>query len=117
MAETNTKVVVGKFKIEQVYGRFFQFALYANNGQLLIESRPYASDKSCKAALDTFKANMADPATKCRIDEDKNHNFKFIFKNRNNIYVGETYSNPDSATKASQSVIKFAAVSDLVSEV
>lgn len=107
------KQVVGKYKIECVYGDLYQFSLFANNGQLLYESREYASMASCKSGIETFKKNIADPKTKIRIDEDKNGRFKYIIKNGNSIYVGETYSTKSAAESSSESVKRFALVSQI----
>lgn len=59
-AETAAKSVVGKYRVDCVYGDLYQFYLYANNGQLLYESREYASKKSCLEGIETFKKNMQD---------------------------------------------------------
>ena len=108
VAPVKTSGVLGKYKMECVYGELYQFSLYANNGQLLYESREYASKKSCLDGIETFKKNIQDPATTVRIDMDKNKRFKYIIKNRNSIYVGETYSNKGQAESSAESVKRFA---------
>lgn len=113
--ETTVKAgVVGKYRVDCVYGDLYQFHLYANNGQLLYESREYASKKSCLDGIETFKKNMQDPATTVRVDKDKNNRYKFIIKNRNSIYVGETYDNKKQAESSAESVKRFANVSQVV---
>ena len=109
-----TATVTGKYKIECVYGDLYLFYLYANNGQLLYESREYASKKSCMDGIETFKRNLQDPATTVRVDMDKNKRFKFIIKNRNSIYVGETYDPKKQAQSSAESVNRFALSSQLV---
>jgi len=111
---TATKGVVGKYRVDCVYGDLYQFHLYANNGQLLYESREYASKKSCLDGIETFKKNMQDAATTVRVDKDKNNRYKFIIKNRNSIYVGETYDNKKQAESSAESVKRFAVVSQVV---
>ncbi|CDD09674.1 putative uncharacterized protein [Clostridium sp. CAG:349] len=113
-AETTAKGVVGKYRVDCVYGDLYQFYLYANNGQLLYESREYASKKSCLEGIETFKKNMQDAATTVRVDKDKNNRYKFIIKNRNSIYVGETYDNKKQAESSAESVKRFAVVSQVV---
>ena len=75
--EADKPKVVGKYTIEDT-GYAYQFHLYANNGQLLYESREYASLNSCKGGIATFKKNVAD--CEYRIDVDKNGGYKYIFK-------------------------------------
>lgn len=106
--------VKGKFIIECVYGDLFQFSLYANNGQLLYESREYASKASCASGIETFKKNLLDGKTKTRIDKDKNGNYKFIIKNGNSIYVGESYKSEQSAINSAESTKRFAQISDII---
>ncbi len=108
--------IKGKYIIECVYGDLYQFSLYANNGQLLYESREYASLASCKSGIDTFKKNVQDEKTKTRIDVDKNKNYKFIIKNGNSIYVGESYKTKTAAENSAESVKRFALISDLVTK-
>ncbi len=106
--------VVGKYRVDCVYGDLYQFYLYANNGQLLYESREYATKKSCLDGIETFKKNMQDDATTVRVDKDKNNRYKFIIKNRNSIYVGETYDNKKQAESSAESVKRFAIISQVV---
>lgn len=110
---TVTNVVKGKYKIVEECG-FFKFELYANNGQLLYESREYATANSCKSGIETFKKNVE--IADCRVDKDKNGNFRYIIKKGNSIYVGESYSTKTSAENSAESVRKFAGVSPLVEE-
>ena len=106
-----TATVTGKYKIECVYGDLYLFYLYANNGQLLYESREYASKKSCMDGIETFKKNIL--AGEHRVDVDKNGGYKYIFKKGNSIYIGETYSTAKAAERSAESVIRFAPVSEL----
>ncbi|MCI7584146.1 MAG: YegP family protein [Christensenellaceae bacterium] len=108
--ETEKPKVVGKYIIEDT-GYAFQFRLYANNGQLLYESREYASYNSCKGGIETFKKNIL--AGEHRVDVDKNGGYKYIFKKGNSIYIGETYSTAKAAERSAESVIRFAPVSEL----
>ena len=79
-AETAAKGVVGKYRVDCVYGDLYQFYLYANNGQLLYESREYASKKSCLEGIETFKKNMQDAATTVRVDKDKTTDISSLSK-------------------------------------
>lgn len=113
-ASAKDKRVTGKYRVENVFGELYQFYLYANNGQLLYESREYSSKKSCFEGIETFKKHMADEATSVRVDMDKNKRFKYIIKNRNSIYVGETYANRSQAESSAESVKRFALISPTV---
>ena len=108
--EAEKPKVVGKYTIEDT-GYAYQFHLYANNGQLLYESREYASLNSCKGGIATFKKNVAD--CEYRIDVDKNGGYKYIFKKGNSIYIGETYSTAKAAERSAESVKRFAQVSEI----
>ena len=106
--------IKGKYTIECVYGDLYQFSLFANNGQLLYESREYATLASCKSGIETYKKNVQDEKTKTRIDVDKNKNYKFIIKNGNSIYVGESYKTKTAAENSAESVKRFALISDII---
>ena len=108
--EADKPKVVGKYTIEDT-GYAYQFHLYANNGQLLYESREYASLNSCKGGIATFKKNVAD--CEYRIDVDKNGGYKCIFKRGNSVYIGETYSTAKAAERSAESVKRFAQVSEI----
>ena len=89
----------------------YQFILYANNGQLLYESREYATLASCKSGIETFKKNVADCTY--RIAQDKNGAWKFIFRKGNSIYIGESYSTKTAAENNAESVKRFSQISEI----
>ena len=104
------KKVVGKYVID-ANEDFYQFSLYANNGQLLYESREYATLATCKSGIETFKKNVAE--CDYRIAQDKNGNWKYIFRKGNSIYIGESYSTEQSAENSAESTKRFAGISEL----
>lgn len=104
------KKVVGKYLIE-ANEDFYQFSLYANNGQLLYESREYATLATCKSGIETFKKNVAE--CDYRVAQDKNGNWKYIFRKGNSIYIGESYSTEQSAENSAISTKRFAGISEL----
>ena len=104
------KKVVGKYVID-ANEDFYQFSLYANNGQLLYESREYATIATCKSGIETFKKNVAE--CDYRIAQDKNGNWKYIFRKGNSIYIGESYSTELSAENSAESTKRFAGISEL----
>lgn len=108
--DDDTRQVAGKYKIEKSVD-IYQFILYANNGQLLYESREYATLASCKSGIETFKKNVAD--CPYRIAQDKNGAWKFIFRKGNSIYIGESYSTKTAAENNAESVKRFSQISEI----
>lgn len=108
--DDDTRQVAGKYKIEKSVD-IYQFILYANNGQLLYESREYATLASCKSGIETFKKNVADCTY--RIAQDKNGAWKFIFRKGNSIYIGESYSTKTAAENNAESVKRFSQISEI----
>lgn len=112
-SEDDKPKVVGKYVISST-SDFHQYSLYANNGQLLYESRAYATLNSCKAGIETFKKNIV--SCEYRIDVDKNGGYKYIFKKGNSIYIGESYRTAKAAENSAESVKRFALISNIVVE-
>ncbi len=115
---SNPNGAVGKWEIETEENngkKVFIYLLYANNGQLLYESRDYASYASCKNGLETFIKTVRDGDF--IIDPDKAGRYKFILrsKNKNSMveYLGQNYSTHSAAESSAESVYKFALVSSL----
>lgn len=108
--DDDTRQVAGKYRIEKSVD-IYQFILYANNGQLLYESREYATLASCKSGIETFKKNVADCTY--RIAQDKNGAWKFIFRKGNSIYIGESYSTKTAAENNAESVKRFSQISEI----
>lgn len=114
----NENGAVGKWVIETEVNngkKVFIYLLYANNGQLLYESRDYATYASCKSGLETFIKTVRDG--EFIIDPDKAGRYKFILrsKNKNSMveYLGQNYSTQKAAESSAESVYKFAMVSSL----
>lgn len=88
----------------------FVYLLYANNGQLLYESREYKSADSCKSGLETFVKTVKDGVF--IVDEDKFGRYKFILRSRKAgsqaEYVGQNYSDKSACMSSAVSVYKFA---------
>ncbi len=109
---------VGKWAIEK-YDEdekpTFVFLLYANNGQLLYESRDYASYSSCKNGVGTFIKTVKEGDF--YIDPDKSGRYKFVLRNKNNNslmeYIGPNYSTHKTACNNADSVYRFALVSPI----
>ncbi|MCR4661483.1 MAG: DUF1508 domain-containing protein [Clostridia bacterium] len=102
----------GKWEISQVDESDkkspFTYTLTANNGQLLYESRDYASKVTCKQGLETFIETIKDGYF--IIDPDKAGRFKFILRSQNSSmeYEGQSYDTKQACEKNVDSVYRFA---------
>ena len=85
----------------------YVFLLYANNGQLLYESRDYKTADNCKSGLDTFVKTLKEG--KFIIDSDKFGRYRFILRKAGNQveYLGQNYSDKAACTRSAISVYKF----------
>ena len=105
------KGATGKWEIAlaepDTAGSPYVFLLYANNGQLLYESRDYKTADNCKSGLDTFVKVLKEG--KFIIDSDKFGRYNFILRKAGNQveYVGQNYSDKAACTRSAVSVYKF----------
>lgn len=116
LSVSNPNGVTGKWEIakdEDGDKPTYSFLLYANNGQLLYESRDYASASSCKNGVETFIKTVKEG--EFIIDPDKAGRFKFLLRNPNSSslmeYIGQNYTTNKAASNSADSVYKFALVS------
>ncbi|NLL55657.1 MAG: YegP family protein [Clostridiales bacterium] len=91
---------------------FYEYLLYANNGQLLYESQEYKSYASCKNGLFTFIENVKNGYFV--IDSDKAGRYKFILRSNKPSsqaqYIGQFYKTLDGCKESINSVYKFALI-------
>lgn len=115
----------GKYEISNSDLGGFIFCLYANNGQILYESRNYASYDSCEDAITRFKNACADGTFS--IKEDMFKKYRLIIKPATasaQQYYGDSFEtlarckqNAESIKRFSQSVtINDATDADFVAE-
>ena len=87
----------------------YVYLLFANNGQLLYESREYKTEDSCRSGIDTFVKTLNEGVF--IIDKDKFGRFKFILRSRRAgsqvEYVGQNYQDRPSCINSAISVFKF----------
>ena len=87
----------------------YVYLLFANNGQLLYESREYKTEDSCKSGIDTFVKTLNEGVF--IIDKDKFGRFKFILRSRRAgsqvEYVGQNYQDRPSCINSAISVFRF----------
>jgi uncharacterized protein YegP (UPF0339 family) len=109
----------GKWEIakvdETVNTSSFVYLLYANNGQLLYESKEYKAYATCKNGLITFINTVQNG--NFIIDEDKAKRFKFILRSNKAgsqaEYIGQFYRNKTTCQNSIDSLYKFALLSSL----
>lgn len=91
----------------------YEFLLFANNGQLLYESKEYKTYASCKSGLITFIETVRDG--NFIIDSDKAGRFKFILRSNKAgsqaEYIGQFYRSQDACESSIDSLYKFAILS------
>jgi uncharacterized protein YegP (UPF0339 family) len=103
----------GKWEIQEVLDggqRVFEYLLFANNGQLLYESKEYKSYASCKSGMYTFMDTVKNGSF--IIDADKAGRYKFILRSNKAgsqaEYIGQFYRSQDACQSSINSVYKFA---------
>ena len=98
---------MGKFEICIEGEKQYCFYLTANNGQVLYSSRYYASEKSCREGIESFK--RAAYVGNFFVDRDKFGNYRYVLKNIGSApsFIGESYDNKPQCEKIIESVKKF----------
>lgn len=110
---------VGKWEIvkidENVKNSPFVYLLFANNGQLLYESRDYKTIASCRNGLETFVNTVKNGFFV--IDPDKSGRFKFVLRNMATNspmeYYGQNYDTQKACASSIESVYHFALTSPI----
>ena len=113
-AVKNKQGAIGKWVIDNVDTEDpaspFVFLLYANNGQLLYESRDYKSYDNCRKGVDAFVSAVENGYF--IIDDDKFGRYKFFLRSKKTgsqaEYVGQNYDDKSSCESSAVSVYKFA---------
>lgn len=108
---------MGKFEISFEGDEHYCFYLLANNGQILYSSRYYASEKACRAGIDSFK--RAAYVGNFFVDRDKFGNYRYVLKNIGSApsFIGESYDNKPQCEKIIDSVKKFIVTATIELEV
>lgn len=105
-SQESTAAGSGKFIIFKRNDSYL-FALKANNGQLLLESKNYTSRDGVKRAINTLKKNIDGNFV---VDNDKTGKFRFVLYSAGNqmLFVGENYATKKSCENAINSTKRFA---------
>ncbi|MDR3216244.1 MAG: DUF1508 domain-containing protein [Clostridiaceae bacterium] len=94
----------------------FRFTLKAVNGVVLYESKDFASIKSCKGGIDTFKKAIKEGDFV--VEADRNDElFMFNLQNGGVTYIGELLRDRNSALNNVENVKKYAFTETIVDEI
>lgn len=104
--ETKNKVV-GKYEVYPAAG-FFKYRLKANNGQILLVSRPYKTREGAIKGIETFRKNAGNGSHRIITDKKGRAQFRIFTANDARLIVaGEIYPNAEGAQKALDSTLRF----------
>lgn len=105
-AKSTPKKVFGKFTISQE-GENYRYRLKASNGELLVVSELYTSEKACRTGIETIKKNAED--SNFEVVEDKHGLFSFrvMTKQGRCLATSANYKTKARALSASESFKKF----------
>ena len=108
IAESEVKnKVVGKYEVYPAAG-FFKYRLKANNGQILLVSRPYKTREGAVKGIETFRKNAANGSHRIFTDKKGRAQFRIFTANDARLIVaGEIYPNAEGAQKALDSTLRF----------
>ena len=99
--------VVGKYEVYPAAG-FFKYRLKANNGQILLVSRPYKTREGAINGIETFRKNVANGSHRIITDKKGRAQFRIFTANDARLIVaGEIYPNAEGAQKALDSTLRF----------
>lgn len=105
--EKRTVKVAGKYVIVQE-GPNWRYKLKASNGEVIIVSEPYTSEKAVRTGIETLKKNIE--ISRCDIVEDKHGLFSFrvITKQGRCLATSANYKTKVRAESASESYKRWA---------
>ena len=99
--------VVGKYEVYPAAG-FFKYRLKANNGQILLVSRPYKTREGAINGIETFRKNAANGSHRIITYKKGRPQFRIFTANDARLIVaGEIYPNAEGAQKALDSTLRF----------
>ncbi len=104
----------GKWRIEKEDVGFIA-SLFANNGQLLLNSESYTTFKGAAKGIETIKKNAESGVFHVVEDKNGRYFFKLLSKQNRVICVGATYASKDGCESAIESVRNFCKTAILVS--
>ena len=107
-AEVTKKGVQGKFILVREGETNWRYKLKASNGEILIVSEPYTSEKSVRTGIETLKKNLTN--SKLDFVEDKHGLFYFMILTKQGrcLATSASYKTKARATSASNSYMRWA---------
>lgn len=112
----NGRVINGKYEIYSD-GTDYYYILKASNGEALITSEIYSSEKSVRAAIETIKNNLEVGTIKVREDKRGLYQFVLIARNNRTLVMSANYPTEKRAISASESFKRFAATSPIIDSI
>lgn len=111
--EEKERTVKGKYVIVSE-GPNYRYKLKASNGEVIIVSEPYTSEKSVRTGIETLKKNLE--VSRCDVVEDKHGLFSFRVMTPQGrcLATSANYSTKVSATNAIESYKRWALSENVV---
>lgn len=111
--EEKERAVKGKYVIVSE-GPNYRYKLKASNGEVIIVSEPYTSEKSVRTGIETLKKNL--DTSRCDVVEDKHGLFSFRVMTPQGrcLATSANYSTKASATNAIESYKRWAKSENIV---
>lgn len=92
----------------------YRYQLLASNGQSLIISEPYTTERGCRNGINTVKKNAVEGTIKIDADKHGLYFFTLVSKQNRILCQSANYSTKDAAEKASVSFKKFALTDNII---
>ena len=97
----------GKWLLIPESDGYFFGKLFANNGEMLLQTERYKGVSGLKSGIETIKKNIAKDNFEITVDKNKTYNFKLFASNQGLLCIGEGYTSRENALSAIQSVKNF----------
>ena len=92
----------------------YRYQLLASNGQSLIISEPYTTERGCRNGINTVKKNAVEGMIKIDADKHGLYFFTLVSKQNRILCQSANYSTKEAAEKASVSFKKFALTDNII---
>ena len=97
----------GKWLLIPESDGYFFGKLFANNGEMLLQTERYKGISGLKSGIETIKKNIEKDNFEITVDKNKTYNFKLFASNQGLLCIGEGYTSRENALSAIQSVKNF----------
>ena len=110
---STTRVVLGKYEVFNV-NDFYLYRLKASNGEIMVVSEVYTTEKGAISAIDTVKKNVETGTIQIYQEKHGLYQFKLFATNKRLLAVSANYSTQAKCESAANSFKKFAPISPVV---